>query len=120
MSKDFDELLPKDHTFTIRGETFTFKDVPPEVIQNWAEETNGKDDLTVWQQQDKQILVFLEEADQERWLELRKRQENPVTIAQQNAVLTWLFEGATGNRPTEAVSPSPSGRGKTAASSSGD
>ncbi len=119
MAKNFDELLPQDRTFTIRGETFTFRDVPPEVIQNWAEETNGKDDLTVWQQQDKQILVFLSDTDKERWLELRKRQEDPITIAQQNAVLTWLFEEATGNRPTEAASPLPSGRGRTAASSKG-
>ena len=117
--KNFDELLPQDHTFTIRGEKFTFKDVSPEVIQNWVEETNGKDDITVWEQQDKQILVFLADEDRERWLELRKRQEDPITIAQQNAVLTWLFEGATGNRPTEAASPSPSGRGRTAPSSKG-
>jgi hypothetical protein len=116
MPRNFDDVLPSDRTFVIRGETFTFKDVRPEVIQAWGESTNGKDDETVWEQQDKQILMFLDEPDHERWRELRKRETDPVTIAQQNAVLTWLFEAATG-RPTEPVSPSPSGPGKTGASS---
>ena len=40
----------------------------------------------------------------------------PVTIGQMNAILTWLMEEQTG-RPTEAPSPSDSGPGKTAASS---
>ena len=113
MTRDFDDLLPSDRTFKIRGESFEFIDVSPEVIQAWTDSTNGQPDKTVWQQQDEQIMVFLKTEDRARWKELRKRKENPITIGQQNAVLTWLFEAATGI-PTSPASPSPSGPGNSA------
>jgi hypothetical protein len=118
MPKDFDTVLPQDRSFTVRGETFQFIDVRPEVIQAWADETNGKSDESVWQYQDKQILAFLRAEDRDRYVTLRTREEDPITIAQQNALLTWLWEEATG-RPTEQVSVSPSGPGKSARTSGG-
>jgi hypothetical protein len=65
---------------------------------------------------DAQILLFLEDEEHERWKVLRKREKEPVTIVQINAILTWLMEEQTG-RPTQTPSPSASGRGRTAASS---
>ncbi len=116
MPKNFDELLSQDRTFTIRGETFSFQDVSPEILTTFDSSTNGDDDNAVWNLMDAQIGLFLKESDRERWQTLRARAEEPVTIAQITAVLTWLMEEQTG-RPTNPPSPSVSGRGKTAASS---
>jgi hypothetical protein len=113
MPHNFDELLSKDHKFTVRGETFAYKDVRPEILTTF--ETNGKNE-DVWAGYDAQILLFLEEEDHERWRVLRAREKDPVTIEQITAILTWLMEEQTG-RPTQTPSPSASGRGRTAASS---
>jgi hypothetical protein len=116
--KDFDELLAKDRQFKVQEQVFTWRDVRPEVLSAFEVEVNGDDPNAVWDLIDKQILLFLPEADQERWKELRKREDSPVTIGQMNGVLTWLMEEQTG-RPTEPPSPSAPGRGRTAASSKG-
>src|SRR3990172_7473913 len=49
MPKDFDELLAKEHKFTVRGETFAFRDVKPEILTNFEVSTNGDDNTAVWQ-----------------------------------------------------------------------
>ena len=59
--------------------------------------------------------LFLVPEDQERWTNLREREENPVTIVQLNAILEWLV-GEQTERPTQTPSPSGSGPGKTARS----
>lgn len=118
MARDFDELLPKDRSFKVRGETFDFQDVGPEVLTAFEPSTNGaeEDPNAIWKLMDEQIMLFLKESDRERWRTLRARTEQPVTIAQINAILTWLMEEQTG-RPTEQPSPSAPGRGRSAASS---
>jgi glycosidase len=110
MPKNFDDLLSKDRSFIVRGETFTFHDVKPEVLSSFK--ANGKSDP--WQLIDAQINLFLSESDQKRWKELRSRDAEPVTIAQMNDLLTWLLEEQT-DRPTNPPSPSVSGPGKSAA-----
>ena len=112
MPKDFDELLAKEHKFTVRGETFAFRDVKPEILTAFEVSTNGD----VWQIIDDQIKLFLEDEDHERWATLRGREKDPVTIAQLNEILKWLMEEQTG-RPLETPSPSASGRGRAEASS---
>ena len=121
MPRNFDELLSKDRTFTVRGQSFTWRDVKPEVLTLFDSEAilgkNGDSDETaVWKLIDAQILLFIEPGQHESWAKLRAREEEPVTIQQLNAILEWLMEAQTG-RPTETPSPSASGRGKTAASS---
>lgn len=116
--RDFNELLSQDREFKVQDQTFTWRDVRPEVLSSFTIDTNGDDPNAVWDLMDKQILLFLPAEDQERWKELRAREDAPVTIGQINAVLTWLMEEQTG-RPTEPPSPSVPGRGKTAPSSKG-
>jgi hypothetical protein len=114
--KNFDDLKAADRTFTVVGETFSWKDVRPEVLTSFEVSANGDDANAVWKMLDEQIMLFLPEAEQEKWREVRLREEDPVTIAQLNAILTWLMEEQTG-RPTVTPAPSDSGRGRTAASS---
>ncbi len=117
MSKNFDELKSTDREFTVGGETFHWKDVRPEVLTSFdTDENPGADDGEVWKVIDARVLQFLPEEDHERWRTLRARDENPVTIAQLNAIVTWFIEAQTG-RPTEAPSPSGSGRTPTRATS---
>ena len=116
--KDFNTLLAQDRQFKVQDQTFVWRDVRPEVLTAFDMDANGDDPNSVWKLMDAQILLFLEEEGHERWAKLRAREESPVTIGQLNALLTWLMEEQTG-RPTEAPSPSVSGRGKTAVSSKG-
>jgi hypothetical protein len=110
MPHDLDALLSKDRSFIVRGETFTYHDVKPEVLS--AFKANGK--MGPWDLIDAQINLFLSDSDRKRWKELRARDAEPVTIGQMNALLTWLLETQT-DRPTNPPSPSASGRGRTAA-----
>lgn len=117
--KDFDELLAPDHTFIVRGVTFTWREVRPEVLSAMGQaltQVNDDDADAGWSAIDDQILLFLDPSDHEKWKELRAREENPVTIKQINAILDYLI-GEQSDRPTQTPSPSASGRGKTAASS---
>lgn len=116
--KNFDEMLAQDREFTVGGETFHWRDVRPEVLTSFEPSKNGKDDdeNAAWRLMDDQILLFIAKDEQARWTELRARDDNPVTIAQLNAILLWLMEEQTG-RPTVPSSPSAPGRGRTAATS---
>lgn len=114
--KDFNELLADEREFRVQDQTFKWKDVRPEVLSSFEVDANGDDPNAVWDLIDRQILLFLPADEQERWKELRAREDAPVTVGQMNAILTWLMEEQTG-RPTEPPAPSVPGRGKTAASS---
>lgn len=116
--KNFDEMLPQDREFQARGETFHWHDVRPEVLTSFEPSANGAadDENAVWRIVDEQILLFVVADEHDAWRALRARDEQPVTIAQINAILTWLLEEQTG-RPTVTPSPSAPGRGRTATSS---
>lgn len=122
MPKSFDDLVSTERTFVVRGETFTWRDVRPEVLTAFQpseaeekKEGEPEDNSGIWKQLDEQISLFLVPEDVERWQNLRAREENPVTIIQLNAILEWLV-GEQTERPTQTPSPSASGRGKTARS----
>jgi hypothetical protein len=119
MPKSFDDLVSSERTFVVRGETFTWRDVRPEVLTAFTPTENGKEDPEdnsgIWKQLDEQIALFLVPEDQDRWTNLRAREDNPVTIVQLNAILEWLV-GEQTERPTQTPSPSGSGPGKTARS----
>lgn len=118
MAKSFDDLISQERTFVVRGETFTWRDVRPEVLtafqptEEEPEEGKAADNSGIWKQLDEQIQLFLVPEDVERWQKLRARDENPVTIVQLNAILEWLV-GEQTERPTQTPSPSGTGRGKT-------
>lgn len=117
--KNFDELLAPDHTFTVRGVTFTWKEVRPEVLSAMGQaltNVNDEDADAGWGAIDDQIILFLDPSDHDKWKELRAREEEPVTIKQINAILDYLI-GEQSDRPTQTPSPSASGRGRTAATS---
>lgn len=122
MAKSFDDLVSTERTFVVRGETFTWRDVRPEVLTAFTpaesaedEKSDPEDNSGIWKTLDEQIALFLVPEDVERWNNLRAREENPVTIVQLNAILEWLVAEQT-ERPTQTPSPSGSGRGKTARS----
>lgn len=115
--KNFDDMKAADREFTVAGTTFHWRDVRPEVLTAFEPSANGDGDPNAaWRLMDDQILLFVDPAEADKWRELRARDDNPVTIAQLNAILLWLMEEQTG-RPTEAPSPSAAGRTKTAATS---
>lgn len=122
MPKSFDDLISQERTFVVRGETFTWRDVRPEILTAFAptetpepKEGETPDNSAIWKQLDEQIELFLVPEDVERWQKLRAREDNPVTIVQLNAILEWLV-GEQTERPTQTPSPSGTGRGKTARS----
>lgn len=119
MPKSFDDLISQERTFVVRGETFTWQDVRPEILTAFQPETKedeeSADNSGIWKQLDEQISLFLVPEDRERWAKLRARDENPVTIIQLNEILTWLV-GEQTERPSQTPSPSGPGRGKTARS----
>jgi hypothetical protein len=116
--KNFDDMLPTDRELTVGGETFHWRDVRPEVLTSFepSDAADDKDDNAAWRLMDDQILLFLAADEHDKWKALRARQDNPVTIAQLNAILLWLMEQQTG-RPTVQPSPSVPGRGPTAVTS---
>ena len=116
MARNFDELLPDEREFTVRGTKFHYLDLSPEdVFKEVEPPENGGG---VWELSDRQILRFLPESEHEAWRALRADKENPITIKQLNAVFAWLWEEATG-LPLPQPDLSGTGAGKTATSSSG-
>lgn len=117
MARNFDEILSKDRSFTVKGETFHYVDLSPEQLFSEVDiKENGDDGLLVWKLTDAQIMRYLPEEEHERWKALRARETDPATIKQLNAIVEWLWEEATG-RPLTRPEPSEAGPGKTARSS---
>jgi hypothetical protein len=110
--KDFDVLLAKDREFKVGGETFHWRDQRPEALEEFSDQTK----LEGWPLMDAQIMLFIVPDEHDRWKTLRGRDENPVTMAQLGAIITWLVEQQS-SFPTVQPSPSVVGRGQTAATS---
>lgn len=114
--RNFDELLAPERTFVVRGETFTWQDVKPEVLDKLLRaNVNGAGEgetADTWSNQDNLILEFLVPEDHERWTNLRARDKDPITIRQFNAILEYLVSEQT-DLPTQPPSPSPTGPGST-------
>jgi hypothetical protein len=114
--KNFDDVLPKDREFTIRGQKFHYLDLSPEDVFGDTDVPDNGD--SPWELSDRQILNFLPKEEHEAWRALRANKETPITIKQLNQVFAWLWEEATGI-PLPQPDLSASGAGKTATSSSG-
>lgn len=128
MPKNFDEMLEQDLSFVVRGETFRMEYVRPEVLAAWEDvemvELRGDDPGQKTAQHtidrlDERILSFLPVSEQERWREMRAREEGAVAFVQLRELVRWMVEVQT-ERPTETPSPSGGGRGRTGRSSTGN
>lgn len=117
MARNFDEELNQDLAFTIGGESFQMRYVRPEVLASWEDEPDDEKSADVLKRQDARICEFLaSEADRERWLKLRKREEEALPLVHLNELLRWMVEVQTA-RPTNPPSPLVPGRGSTRPSS---
>lgn len=119
MTKNFDEgrqeRLARQRSFTIGGETFTYKaSVAPEVYLDWSKMVGGEygDELTEVKSIeifDATIVGFLEPGQEEKWQKVRAIDaEFPLTLADMKDVVRYLFEENSG-RPTGPSSDSSGG-----------
>lgn len=117
-ARNFDEVLEDNLVFTIRGETFTLRDVRPEVIAAWEDEENATTAAEGLKMLDDKIRTLLAEEDRPRWDELRGREDAPVNLRQLKALVEWIVE-VQSDRPTPPPSSSADGRGRREATSTG-
>ncbi len=125
---DFDERREErataDREFKLGGEVFVRRSgIRPERMTDYEDLTpqaSSRDALKVI---DNLILSFLEPDGHDRYLKLREREEDPLTVSDLNDLVRWLISETTG-RPTRLLSlstpgPEQSGTPSTATSSSG-
>ncbi len=106
--KDFDALKATEREFKFGGETFRWRYQSPEALELFSDST----ELEGFPLLDAQIMLFLEDDQHDRYLEVRKRKEDPIPGGIIMALIQWLVEQQT-NFPTVQPSPSEVGRGKT-------
>ena len=125
--KDFDEAratrptLDEDaRSFKLAGETFTIRPfVRADTLAaagRVSDKSSIADDVDAF---DELIVGFLEDADHERYLALRRRETDPVTFNDLMELAAWMVETSSG-RPTRQPSPSTAGPGKTGDGSTGE
>jgi hypothetical protein len=118
MPRNFDDMLEEDLEFTVQGETFRMQYVRPEVLAQWEDEDDPGEEsaLQAINRLDQRIRSFLVPDDRDRWVTLRKREENAIPFVQLREIVRWMVETQSA-RPTQTPSASADGRGNTAASS---
>jgi hypothetical protein len=98
-------------TFQIGGETFVRRDsVRPEVLTAWeavTPETPASETLEIV---DTLVGEFLIGDGHSRWLALRQRYDDPITLSDMMEVVVWLVQEET-TFPTTEPSPSSDGSG---------
>lgn len=118
--KDFDSewaerrlaRASEERTFVLGGETFTYR---AEVSYLVLERIGGIGDDSgngVIRDMEAAVIDMLEDGQEERFLAVAQRKENPITLAELNDLCQWLTEVQV-NRPTEAPSLSTDGRSST-------
>lgn len=125
MPRNFDELLDSDLTFIVQEELFRMQYVRPEVLAAWEDEedeaiesavADAKTAQAAIDRLDRRVSSFLVEEDRERWRTLRAREDKAVPFVQLREIVRWMVETQS-ERPTETLSASAAGRGRTGASS---
>lgn len=94
----------EERTFTLGGDTFIARDsVRPEALTKWDGIDGNMEIGDVLEATDATIIALIEDTDNghERYLALRAREDDPLTVPDLVAVGTWLVEVQTG-RPTES------------------
>ena len=116
---DREQRAERDRGFQIGGETFTTKTaVRPEAMTAYEALDDDAPVSEMLKVIDQTILAFVEENGHERWRKLREREDDPVTLADMNALINWLVEDQTG-RPTQQPAPSSGGLGSSGTPSTG-
>lgn len=120
------EIPVEERTFVLGGETFIGRSsVRPEVLTKWDGIGDDMPITEVLKATDDTILALIEDdGAHARYLALRAKEDDPLTVPDLVAVGMWLVEVQTG-RPTEPPtgstdSPSTPGTTSTAALSSPD
>jgi hypothetical protein len=124
MAKDFDtdriHRAERDRSFTIGGETFTYRaSIPPEDLAEWNEAVSGEKELgergwiTLY---DDTILRLLEPGQDEKWRAARSDETLPLNLGDMRGLMEWLLAEQSG-RPTGQSSASTNGGGTTGTSS---
>jgi hypothetical protein len=125
MPRNYDEMrAAEDHTFIIRGESFTINRMRPEVMgeiealeKDFTEsEKTTYQDVVNFAESRLKLLLDDQNGAVDRWDALRAKEEDPVTYGEIMDLSRWAVETITG-LPTMPPAPSAPGRGKTAASS---
>jgi hypothetical protein len=114
--RNFD--LDQDLSFEVCGEMFKMRLVKPEVLATLQDSEPPDSNMKALDVMDAQIEAFLDNANGqvERYRAMRKREDNSPSQGQLQDILTWMIEVQTA-RPTMLPSPSPRGRGASAATS---
>lgn len=113
------EKLLGDRSFKLGGETFTFKaNVSSDVLRRMTGESEFLTGASYISAIEESCLDFIEDSGDahDRFRDLVKRQEDPITMDDLQAVFTGLVEDAF-QRPTQAPSLSGDGRETTGPSS---
>lgn len=113
--KNFD--LPQDLSFQVGGEQFTMVVVRPEVLATWEDAPIPETAVEALKLIDERVGMMLGSNGQiDRWMALRTRDENALSMGQLREVMEWMVEVQSA-RPTELPAPSGRGRGRTATTS---
>jgi len=120
--RDFDaDRAKRDRTFKIMGQEFVTIDVRPEVFADLEDrEASAATAAEALNIADERIKMFLATDEmREKWDELRKVEDSPITTADMTGIRRWFLEVHTG-RPFVPLAPSSPGPGSSAASSTVD
>jgi hypothetical protein len=115
--KDFDaeraarpRLAPSEREFVIGGEKFTHRtddEIWPEMTFGLDELGTGIGEREALKILDQLVLDLIEADGHKRWLKLRERRENPITVADISSLIEWLLEAVTDRPPTLSESSPP-------------
>jgi hypothetical protein len=127
--KDFDterrerhaarEVEMGDRSFTLGGETFTYRSVVSYTVLEEIAASSDKDGAELISSLEAAILHLLEDGQEERFLKAIRSPDDPFTFADLNDLATWLTEVQVG-RPTQAPSLSTTGGAATSTPSTDD
>jgi hypothetical protein len=127
--KDFDseirerhaeiEARAGDRSFLLGGVTFTYRAFVSYTVLQRIAATADQDGVDLIDAMETAVVDLLEEGQKEKFLEVSRNTESPMTFFDLNELCSWMTEAQTG-RPTLAPSPSSSGDAQTSTSSTED
>lgn len=102
-----------DRTFTLCGETFTYRSSISYTVLAKIATTSDLEGADLIDSMEAAAIELLEPDQEERFRAVVRNTADPVTFADLNDLVTWMTERQVG-RPTSAPLPSTSGAPKTA------
>jgi hypothetical protein len=127
--KDFDqerrernaerEARITDRTFVLGGVEFTFRPTSSYTVLALVASTNEMDAADTIRAFEDAICEFLVEGEAEKFLEVARNKDDPITFQDLNDICFYITEKQSG-RPTLAPSPSTTGQERTTTPSTDD